>query len=269
MIFHQTFNSNANYSFNIAIYSDTVWENHFHKNLELIYILKGNLTCTLNSTTYKMTAGDFGLCLPYDIHSYVPQKGCEYWILVFSGDFVHSFSKEIVGKIGNGCVFRAKKTIERYVKEQLINNPHPTKYTLKSCLYAICEEYLAAVPLTQKDAKKVEIIVRIADYVFEKHTAHISLQDVATVFGYDYNYMSRLFKNVFNIPFTDFVNSYRLETAIELLETTNESIVEIALNSGFQSVRSFNVFFKRNLNITPSEYRKNHTLSLDFEKVIC
>ena len=130
MIFHQTFNSNANYSFNIAIYSDTVWENHFHKNLELIYILKGNLTCTLNSTTYKMTAGDFGLCLPYDIHSYVPQKGCEYWILVFSGDFVHSFSKEIVGKIGNGCVFRAKKTIERYVKEQLINNPQimPLRY---------------------------------------------------------------------------------------------------------------------------------------------
>ncbi len=169
---------------------------------------------------------------------------------------MHSFSKEIVGKVGNGCVFRVKKSIERYVKEQLINNTSPTTYTLKSCLYAICEEYLSAVPLIKKDAKKVEIIVRIADYVFEKHTTHISLKDIATKFGYDYNYMSRHFKNMFNISFTNFVNLYRLETAIELLETTNASIVEIALNSGFQSVRSFNDFFRRNLNTTPSKYRK-------------
>lgn len=256
MIFHQTFNSHTNYNFNITFYSNTVLENHFHKNLELIYILKGNLNCTVNNVTYKMTTGDFGLCLPYDIHSYAPEKECKYWILVFSGDFVHSFSKEIVGKVGDGFVFRLKKPVETYVKEQLINNPHPSKYTLKSCLYAICEEYLSAVPLTQKDAKKTEIIVRIADYVSEKHTTHISLKDIATEFGYDYNYMSRHFKNIFNMSFTNFVNTYRLETAIELLETTNASIVEIALNSGFQSVRSFNDFFKRNLNTTPSEYRK-------------
>ncbi len=256
MILHQTFNSHTNYNFNITFYSNTVWENHFHKNLELIYILKGNLNCTLNNVTYKMTTGDFGLCLPYDIHSYVPEKACEYWILVFSGDFVHSFSKEIVGKVGKGCVFRIKKPIEKYVKEQLINNPHPSKYTLKSCLYAICEEYLSAVPLIPKDAKKVEIIVRIADYISEKHTTHISLKDIATEFGYDYNYMSRHFKNIFNMSFTNFVNFYRLETALELLETTNASIVDIALNSGFQSVRSFNDFFKRNLNTTPSEYRE-------------
>lgn len=203
-----------------------------------------------------MTAGDFGLYLPYDIHSYTPEKECNYWILVFSGDFVHSFSKGIVGKVGEGFVFRPGESIARYVKEQLISNPRPTKYIMKSCLYAICEEYLSAVPLIPKDAKKVEIIVRIADYVSEKHTTHISLKSIATEFGYDYNYMSRQFKKIFNMSFTNFVNSYRLETAIELLETTNASIVDIALNSGFQSVRSFNDFFQKHLNATPSKYRK-------------
>lgn len=256
MIFHQTFNSRANHNFNITFYSDTIWENHFHKNLELIYIIEGNLNCTLNNVTYKMTAGDFGLCLPYDIHSYVPEKGCEYWILVFSGDFVHSFSKEIVGKVGDGFVFRLKKPVETYVKAQLIYNNAHTEYTLKSCLYAICEAYLSAVPLIPKDTEKAEIIVRIADYVFEKHTTRISLKDIATAFGYDYNYMSRHFKNIFNMSFTNFVNLYRLETAIELLKNTNDSLLEIALNSGFQSVRNFNDFFAKSLNTTPSKYRK-------------
>ena len=109
MIFHQTFNSHTNYKFKATFYSNKIWEHHFHKNLEIIYILKGNLNCTLNNVTYKMTSGDFGLYLPYDIHSYVPEKECEYWILVFSGDFVHSFSKEIIGKVGDGCVFRLKE----------------------------------------------------------------------------------------------------------------------------------------------------------------
>lgn len=169
---------------------------------------------------------------------------------------MHSFSKEIVGKVGDGLVFRLKKPVETYVKAQLIYNNSPTEYTLKSCLYAICEAYLSAVPLIEKDTEKVEIIVRIADYVFEKHTTRISLKDIATEFGYDYNYMSRQFKNIFNMSFTNFVNLYRLETAIALLKNTNDSILEIALSSGFQSVRNFNDFFAKSLNTTPSKYRK-------------
>lgn len=256
MIFHQTFNSHTNYTFNIVTYSNTVWENHFHKNLELIYVIKGKLNCTLNNTTYEMTAGDFGLCLPYDVHSLVPNDDCEYWILVFSGDFVHSFSKEIAGKVGDGCIFHLKKPVETYIKEQLINNSTPTKYTLKSCLYAICEEYLLSVPLIKKDRKKTEILTQITEYVSEKYTENISLYDLANTLCYDYNYMSRFFKNMFNMSFTNFVNLYRLEAALELLENSNASILDIALSSGFQSVRNFNDFFRKNLNATPTQYRK-------------
>jgi AraC-like DNA-binding protein len=58
------------------------------------------------------------------------------------------------------------------------------------------------------------------------------------------------------MSFTNFVNLYRLEAALELLENSNASILDIALSSGFQSVRNFNDFFRKNLNITPSQYRK-------------
>lgn len=256
MIFHQSSNSLTNYSFNTAFYSDTVWENHFHKNMELIYVIKGSIECTLNNIPYKMKAGDFGLCLPYDIHSYVPEKDSLYWILVFSGDFVHSFSKEIAGKVGDRFIFQVCDAVSTYIKNQLIYYENPTKYILKSCLYGICEEYLSSVKLIEKDRKKGEIIALVADYVSEKHTENISLSDIASTFGYDYNYMSRCFKNIFNISFTNFVNLYRLETAIELLESTNISIIEVALKSGFQSVRNFNDYFLKNLNTTPSQYRK-------------
>ena len=261
MIFHQAGNSQASNPFNIVRYTDTVFENHFHKNLELVYVIKGSVECTLNNVSCKMKAGDFGLCLPYDIHSYLPKKDSLYWILVFSGDFVRSFSKEIAGKAGAQLIFPMREAIREYVISQLIENEEPTLYTLKSCLYGVCGEYLSSVKLLEKDKKKAEIMALIVDYVSEKHTENISLSDIADVFCYDYNYMSRCFKNIFNMSFTHFVNLYRLETATELLDQTSLSITEVALASGFQSVRNFNVFFKKNLGKTPSEYRKSNPMA--------
>ena len=256
MLFHQFHNSTSNYSFNTAFYTDDVWEYHFHKNLELIYVLEGAVDCTVNDKNHCLKAGEFGLCLPYDFHSYKPQENTKYWVLVFSEDFVRYFAKKITNKIGAGYPFCPKKEVKDYIISQLVNNVDPTIFTLKSCLYAVCEEFLNSVKLTDKNRSHSETISRIVDFVAQNHTKKITLSDIAKELGYDYNYMSRHFKNIFNIPFTDFINMYRLETAIKLLDETSKSITDIALESGFQSVRSFHSFFKKTMDISPTEYRK-------------
>ncbi len=256
MLFHQFLNSASNFNFNTDFYTDDIWEYHFHKNLELMYVLEGAVDCTINDKEYCLKAGEFGLCLPYDFHSYKPQDNTKYWVLVFSEDFVRYFSKKITNKIGVGYPFCPKKEVKDYIISQLVNNENPSVFTLKSCLYAVCEEYLNTVKLTDKNRSHSETISAIVDFVAENHTKKITLSDIAKELGYDYNYMSRHFKNVFNITFTDFINMYRLETAIRLLDETADSITEIAYESGFQSVRSFHSFFKKTMNISPTEYRK-------------
>ena len=59
------------------------------------------------------------------------------------------------------------------------------------------------------------------------------------------------------MSFNDYVNTYRFNTASEMLITTDASITEIAYESGFQSIRSFNNTFKKLSGLSPSEYRKN------------
>jgi AraC-like DNA-binding protein len=58
------------------------------------------------------------------------------------------------------------------------------------------------------------------------------------------------------MTFTDFINTYRLQSAANLLENSSLKIIEIALECGFKSVRAFNDAFKKQLCCTPSEYRK-------------
>ncbi|MTL76553.1 AraC family transcriptional regulator, partial [Turicibacter sanguinis] len=51
---------------------------------------------------------------------------------------------------------------------------------------------------------------------------------------------------------------YRLEKSLFLLKTTNYTITEIALQCGFNSSSYFTETFRKELNCTPSDYRKKH-----------
>ena len=256
MPFHQIENSQGNYAYNICVYTDKIWNYHFHKNLELIYVMEGAVDCTVNQLSYRLTSGEYGLCLPYDIHRYAPERDTKYWVLVFSGDYVRFFMNQIKEKTGQGFAFRLDETADTYIKDRLITQETPTDYTLKSCLYAVCEGYLAAVKLQDRKESTVQPSLRICDYIYENHTRKVTLSDISKVLGYDYSYVSRYFRNVFRMTFSDFLLGYRLETAIRLLEETDKAIAEVAYESGFQSVRSFNSLFQKHMNTTPSQYRK-------------
>ncbi len=256
MIFHQPENSMTNYRFNAVTYTDTVWDFHFHKNMELIWVLEGAVNCTVGGSSYRLQQGDAGLCLPYDIHKYVPEADTVYWVLVFSEDFVHAFAQQTVEKTGDGFVFRLSPATEAYLRARLLENPAPSVFTLKSCLYGVCEDYLSDIRLVEKNKSKEETVSAIVDYIQKNYTLQISLRDIANVLGYDYNYMSRCFKSIFGMTFTDFINIYRLEAAIRLLRETEKSITEVAFESGFQSVRSFHSFFRKAMDISPAKYRR-------------
>ena len=256
MVFHQPFNSLSGYHHNAFFYTTEGFEHHLHKNLEFLYVIRGSVHCTHNHIHYRMEAGDCGLCLPYDIHSLKPEENARYWVLVFSEEYVRTFTHSLAGKRADGFRFRCAPDVDQYIRQRLIVDQPLTTLTLKSCLYAICEQYLNQVNMVHSGQIKTEAITVIDRYIREHHTKNISLSDIARELGYDYNYTSRYFRNTFHMTFTEFINIYRLETAIRLLEETDHSITAIAFESGFQSLRSFHHFFKKHTNTTPSQYKK-------------
>ncbi len=257
MLFHQPDNSKNSYNYNAFFYTSEIWDFHFHKNLELIYVVKGKVKCIINNTEYILNAGDYGLCLPYDIHSYLPSSDTLYWVGVFSEDHVRLFANYIQGKSPQGFTFKCPESTNLLLQNTLINENTPSLYILKSCLYAVCDAFLAEIDFSDDVNNKKNNILLIAEYVLENHTKNITLKDISKLLGYDYNYVSRYFHSAFNMSFTNFLNIYRLETAVRLLEETDKKITDIALESGFQSVRSFNNSFRLKFGISPSEYKRN------------
>lgn len=256
MIFHQPSNSQYNYSYNATVYQDIDWQPHFHRNFEVICVLSGAVDCMVNGKRGVLKAGEFGMCLSNEVHEYRSVGASISWVGVFSGDFVHAFEKQTKNKMGSDFRFVCPDECFRYLSSALLHPERPDLLTLKSCLYALCAAYCSQVPLVERTEKDDSPMRQIVDFISENYRSRITLADLAGALGYDYSYASRCFRKNFNQSFPEFINSYRIEHALTLLTETDKSITDVALESGFQSVRTFNDVFLKKLGRQPHMFRE-------------
>ncbi len=257
MLYHQPHNSTGNYSYNAFFYDNIHYTPHFHKNFELVYVLSGKVLCTAGTKSATVSAGEFALFLSNEVHSLQSQGDSRCWVGVFSGDFVHAFETRMAGKESTRFVFRCQESITAFLTEHLITDRQPPLYLQKACLYAACAEFSSCAELKLQTGKSGLLMRAITDYIGENYKQKISLSTMAERLGYNYHYLSRCFHKIFRMSFPDFLNDYRLEAALSLLRETDREIVDIALDSGFQSLRNFNDIFRAKTGTTPTKYRRD------------
>ncbi|MGX1930104.1 chromate resistance protein ChrB domain-containing protein [Flagellimonas sp. 2504JD4-2] len=89
----------------------------------------------------------------------------------------------------------------------------------------------------------------------------LSLNEISKTLQVHPSYLSREFSKYFdNVGFGEYIRKLRIEKALDLLETTNYSLSEIAYLSGFSDQSHFTRIFKKHMGIPPSLYRKNKSL---------
>ena len=80
------------------------------------------------------------------------------------------------------------------------------------------------------------------------------------------SYFSYLFKIQTGMTFVEYINRQRVKKALELLQATDSSILEICFACGFNSINHFNRIFKRFVNMPPRKYRQAADLAATDEK---
>ncbi len=93
-------------------------------------------------------------------------------------------------------------------------------------------------------------------YIHRNYASDISQASIATAIGISPSYLSRQFKEDLGVGFADFLCTYRLDRAKNLLTQTNISNKEIAGLVGFRDDAYFSRVFKKDTGMTPKEYRK-------------
>lgn len=250
MIWHQTGNSQGNYTYDARFYIKTSYSTHFHRNFELIYAVSGQ--CIIRVTSQKVTvkAGEFLLIPPYAIHSFSMEEGCKLWVCVFSADHIGGESCSTLY-----APFTCAADVQEFVGNHLIFSPAPDRLMAQACLYLVYHACVRAEVLGTMDFDR---ILQISSVISENLSRDITMEEVAKLLGFEYHYFSRLFHQLFSMNFRQYLNLYRTEYACTLLRTTQKDISDIALQCGFQTLRSFNRAFKAATEQTPSQYRSGN-----------
>ena len=255
MILHQEHNSKGSYNYNAYQYFNTRWGSHFHKNFELIYLQKGELSLSVGGNYYTMVEGSYAIILSNQIHSVTPKDSASYWIAVFSEQYVPLFARSVENRQGTCPVFFCDEEVHRMALSHLILGESSIMMK-KACFYALCDQFLRKVPLVERERGNEELICRILDYVAEHYRENLTLSEVASVFGYEYHYLSRILNRSYGINFSGLLNEYRIDRALRLLEEGGLSMAEIAEQCGFQSIRSFNHVFLKSTGHPPSSHHR-------------
>jgi transcriptional regulator GlxA family with amidase domain len=101
-------------------------------------------------------------------------------------------------------------------------------------------------------------LVAVVQYVAEHYRESIGAHDIARAVGRHPNDVSTLFRQKGGYRLMDYVNRLRVCHAQQLLMTTEMTILDIALDSGFGSLSRFYSVFKEACGATPRLYRRLH-----------
>jgi two-component system response regulator YesN len=109
---------------------------------------------------------------------------------------------------------------------------------------------------TKREESSNDAIEAAKKYIENNYTDNITLEDVSREVNISSYYLSRIFKEGTGENFIDYLTGLRMDKAKDLLATTQYSMKEICAKVGYSDPNYFSKTFKKNVGVTPTEYRE-------------
>ena len=247
MIYELTHLSSADY-FKKIYCENFSFPPHMHNCFEFVVCLSGKSHMTIDEKTYELKTGESVLIFPHQLHSFTYRES-RHLICIFSPKTVSAYFNPL-----SSLKPQSSKFVPDRALITALNNYKCDSQRLfeKGVLYLICNEFDRIAEYEENINKS--LLDKIFLFINENFTENCSLTTIAEHIGYNPSYISRYFKSCVGISLCDYVNIVRLGNVCYLFENANDTILNYALNSGFDSLRTFNRNFKKFYGVSPKEY---------------
>ena len=256
---------------------------HWHEEIEIIYVEEGKLHVKIGEQDMDGEAGDLFFVNPRELHLMSSPDGkVKYYTLLFPIEFISFQSLDeleanLLAPIRSNQLMLPQQLTDAALKKRVreivvkliednrkihhldIREIGLSSHHLQTRIYLlqILQMLYEAGALTKAEtAGNSDMQKELLGYIQNHYTEKITLSMLAEEFHLSEKYVSRYFVEHFYLPFSNYVVHLRLTHAKQLLETTEESITEIALQSGFSNVSYFIRAFKNAYDKSPLKYRK-------------
>lgn len=275
----------GNFSFpvNVSVEKIETYENgsflwHWHPEIELTWIMSGEIEYQVNDTIYILHEGDalFGNSNAVHTGRMIENQECTYLSITFHPRFLYGYENSIlqtkyVDMITSNDqwasiplksttpwqkdIIDSIKAIYRFSKEL----PVDFEFCVHTALLNIWHQLYLFVSKQPKNENKSTVNIQrlrnILTYIQEHFNEEIFLDDIADTVNICKSECCRFFKKHMNMTIFDYILYYRIQKSLPLL-LENLSITEVASFVGFSTPSYYTQIFKRYLHVTPMQYRK-------------
>lgn len=124
-------------------------------------------------------------------------------------------------------------------------------------IFAVLSRESLLEPMEGSINRQVEEIKQILSYIHNHYSERIYIKDLSGILNVNEQYFCRLFKKVIGKSAMEYVNEVRIKHAKHLLRSTNQRVMDICLECGFNNLGNFLREFKKQTRTTPHTFRKD------------
>ena len=260
------------------------YDMHWHKPIEMMYYPKNaksghNPIFKINQETYEMHPGDILFVWSGELHETIDNTEGQIIGLQFSPtlftempDFAsyihlfrahHLFDAETNPDLTQTLSEHIDAILQIWVDEKPFTNTRMviTLYEMFMELGLYLRDHFA-YEFGQKGLEANKTFAKITEacrYIQENCDQMLTLQSVSDYVGFSTYYFSRVFKSLTSTSFLEYLTMQRIKKAQSLLADSSLSITDIAYQSGYTSISTFNRVFRKSRGCSPTEYRKYYT----------
>lgn len=228
---------------------------HVHSHIEFAYITDGLLSIGIGENNFEFRRGDMAIIMPYEIHSYKPINDSKAFIIACPADYFSEYKELLSGKVFVPPYTKFGASQNAIISE-IIENDFKDDLKKKSLIYCSLSDFLSSCELQNKTAFEYDLYRKAIVYISENYKENLTLKKTAFDIGVTTSHLSRVLNSDEKPGFTEILNSLRINAAKRMLEQQNIPITEIALETGFGSIRNFNRIFKKYFGMNPRDIRK-------------
>lgn len=237
------------------------YTSHLHYHLELALVSAGRTRATVDSTVYYVEAGDLIIVYPNQIHTFETLERETCILMIVNPDILSEFGKHFTSSVPVSNLIKgaaldselsalAQKIADVYYGDEQFKDT-----ILRGYLLAFFGKLLQRIEVKDIQTKEYNVLGSILNYCSNNSDMPLSLDLLERELHISKYYISHMMSSKLNMGFNDYVNSLRVSNACKYLRKTDKSITEISNIVGFNTLRTFNRAFRKQLGITPSEYR--------------
>lgn len=256
------------------------YDSHWHTAMEVIIPVENYYDVSVGSDDYHLLPQEILIIPPGEIHSLrSPDTGLRYIYLIdisflskikgFSSIQALLSQPVYINHESYGKMHRNILNEFLEIEAEYYGDKEYCEMTVYSILLKVFTDlgynrtYNSQLFSNVRVYKKKEYIQKlniVMDFIDTNYTEELNLEAMASMVGFSKYHFSRLFTEYTGHTFCDYINHRRIKSAEILLSNSELSITEIAMQSGFSSIATFNRLFKSFKGCSPSEYRNLNLL---------